>query len=350
MKRVADFFILCSGANTSLLERCPTERSKYAGLGATIFFTGLFAFASAAYALFTVFNNYFIAIALGLVWGLMIFNLDRYIVSSMRKEGRFLRELTAAVPRIIIAIIISVVIAKPLELRIFEKEINPELEVMEQKAYAMQEQEVRNRYSTQAAELRGQKEQLMQEIAEKSSQRDELVKIAQEEADGTGGSKRRNLGPIYKIKKADADKSDAELQQMLTANLANIQVIDSKLTYNDSLMRASLSELRFQKRDGPAARMEALNTLKTQSLPIWWASVFIMLLVMAVETAPVFVKLISGKGPYDNLLKMEEFKFTAEETESLAQSSAAVRKGMGAFPQEESDFVQKRLDEALKKA
>ena len=350
MKRVSDFFILCSGVNTSLLERCPTERSKYAGLGATIFFTGLFAFASAAYALYTVFNNYFAAIGLGLLWGLMIFNLDRYIVSSMRKEGRFLRELSAAIPRIIIAIIISVVIAKPLELRIFEKEINPELEVMEQKAYAMQEQEVRNRYVTQATELRGQKEQLMREIVEKSGQRDELVRIAQEEADGTGGSKRRNLGPIYKVKKADADKAEAELQQLMATNLAAMQGIDQKINYNDSLMRSSLLALRFQKRDGPAARMEALNTLKSQSLPIWWASIFIMLLVMAVETAPVFVKLISGKGPYDNLLKMEEFRFTAEETESLARSSAAVRKEMGQFPQEESEFVQKRLDEALKKA
>jgi len=350
MNRVADFFILCSGANRSLLERCPTERSKYAGLGATIFFTGLFALASSAYALYTVFNNYFISIALGLVWGLMIFNLDRYIVSSMRKEGRFLREFAAAIPRILIALVISIVIAKPLELRIFEKEINPELEAMEQRAYAMQEREVRNRFTAKDAELRAQREVLQRQISEKSNQRDILVKIAQEEADGTGGSKRRNLGPIYKVKKADADKAEAELQELMRINVTSIRDLDRNISYNDSLMRASLSSLRFEKRDGPAARMEALNTLKIQSAPIWWASIFIMLLVIAIETAPVFVKLISPKGPYDNLLKMEEFAFTTQETESLARSSASVRKEMNSFPAEESAFVQKRLDDSLKKA
>ncbi|HAT69734.1 MAG TPA: DUF4407 domain-containing protein, partial [Flavobacteriaceae bacterium] len=40
-----------------------------------------------AYALYTVFDNYFAAIGFGLVWGLLIFNLDRYIVSTIKKTG-----------------------------------------------------------------------------------------------------------------------------------------------------------------------------------------------------------------------------------------------------------------------
>src|SRR5262245_20553501 len=127
MKRVTDFFLLCSGVNPAILEQCKGEKTKYAGLGASIFFTGLFAFLAASYALFFVFNNVYASVIFGLLWGLMIFNLDRYIVSTMRKRGNFLREFASAVPRIIVAIIISIVIAKPLELKIFEKEIDPEL-------------------------------------------------------------------------------------------------------------------------------------------------------------------------------------------------------------------------------
>src|SRR5687767_435159 len=140
MKPITNFFLICSGCNLHLLEQCPTDRSKYAGLGATVFFTGFFAFLSAAFALFTVFNSYLISIALGIVWGLMIFNLDRYIVSGMRKEGRPAREFLNALPRIILAVLISLVIAKPLELRIFDKEIQPELVIMEQQVFAKQEE------------------------------------------------------------------------------------------------------------------------------------------------------------------------------------------------------------------
>src|SRR5687768_4505554 len=105
MRRLTIFFWHCAGADHALLEKCPTESSKYVGIGATVFFTGLFAALACAYALYTVFDNVWAASVCGLLWGLMIFNLDRYIVSSMRKEGKPRRELFMAVPRIILAVI-----------------------------------------------------------------------------------------------------------------------------------------------------------------------------------------------------------------------------------------------------
>ena len=63
----------------------------------------------------------------------------------MRKEGRLAREFALATPRILLAVLISIVIAKPLELKVFDKEIQPELIVMEQEAYARQEQQLRSR-------------------------------------------------------------------------------------------------------------------------------------------------------------------------------------------------------------
>src|SRR5690349_24183664 len=111
MQKITSLFLLASGADLQILEECPSEKNKYAGIGATIFFTGLFATMAAAYALFTVFDSYWVSILLGLLWGMMIFNLDRYIVSSMRKEARLYRELLTALPRIVLAVVISMVIA-----------------------------------------------------------------------------------------------------------------------------------------------------------------------------------------------------------------------------------------------
>ena len=86
MKSVKEFFWFCSGASPELLNRCPTESNKYIGIGATVLFTGIFAALAGGYALYTVFDSYIPAIIFGILWGTMIFNLDRYIVSSMKKE------------------------------------------------------------------------------------------------------------------------------------------------------------------------------------------------------------------------------------------------------------------------
>ena len=154
MEKLKTFFWYCSGADTKLLQQCDTDSSKYVGIGATIFFTGLFAALSAAYAFFTVFDSYIIASILGLVWGLMIFNLDRFIVSSMRKSGKFWSEFGLATPRILLAVLISIVIARPLELKIFEKEINAELALMTEEMFAEQEQLIKDKYSVQTATIK----------------------------------------------------------------------------------------------------------------------------------------------------------------------------------------------------
>ena len=60
------FFMLCSGADTTLLETCSSgEQNKYAGIGATVFFTAVMAFIASSYALYTVFDNVYTAIFFG---------------------------------------------------------------------------------------------------------------------------------------------------------------------------------------------------------------------------------------------------------------------------------------------
>jgi len=350
MEKLKHFFWLCSGAHLAILKKCESEASKYTGIGATVFFTGVFAAMAAAYALYTVFDNYWIASALGLVWGFMIFNLDRYIVSSMRKEGNSKREFLTALPRIILAVIISLVIAKPLELKIFEKEIQAELVMMEQQTYAAQESETKLRFQSDREKLIAEIAILKEEIANKTASRNELDQQAREEADGTGGSKRRNAGPIYKLKKADADQAAAELDQLVKTNT---QLIDDKmaiLAESDSAVATEIANLDKQKLDGPASRMEALSRIAAQSSAIWWANWFILLLFIAVETAPVFVKLISPQGPYDHLLKIEEHGFEGQRIESLAKTNADIKSRTKDLPTTESGFVNDRLDVILNKS
>src|ERR1700754_2363373 len=131
MRKVTRFFWFCSGAHIDTLKKYPVEHNKYVGIGATIFFTALFASLSGGYAMYFVFSgNAFavgFAIIFGLIWGTAIFNMDRYIVSSINKEGSTNQQILQASPRILLAIMIGVVISRPLELKIFDKEIRQKL-------------------------------------------------------------------------------------------------------------------------------------------------------------------------------------------------------------------------------
>ena len=98
------FFIFCSGADTAILEECsPGERTKYAGIGATVFFTAVMAAIAGSYALYTVFDNLFTAIFFGMI-GRSIdrmnnrlfdrsidHSIDRWIVRSSRPNHMLCR-------------------------------------------------------------------------------------------------------------------------------------------------------------------------------------------------------------------------------------------------------------------
>lgn len=314
MLRIRQFFLICSGAHLPMLRRAPAEMNKYAGIGATIFFTGLLAALSGGYALWTVFHQSWAAVLFALVWGLMIFNLDRYIVSSMKKRDKFPQELWMALPRIILAVLIAVVISKPLELQIFDKEIQAELIIMEQQKFKAQEDKVQERYQARSQEIKARMQALQIEINQQAARRDTLMLLAQQEADGTGGSRIRNLGPIYKAKKADADSAGVAL----TALQQRHQALGRELAQVDSTIAANITQLKRSSIDGFASRLDALGTLTKNSEPIRWANWFIMLLFVAIETAPVFVKLISPRGPYDDLLEQHEYSFIMHKKERKA--------------------------------
>lgn len=319
------------------------------GIGATIFFTGIFAALAGGYALYTIFDSYWAAAFFGVIWGLMIFNLDRFIVSSMRKNGDSRQEWLNASPRIVLAIIISIVIAKPLELKIFEKEVEAEIALMIQEDLAAQEQTVKQRFTETRARLNDEIQELKIEIADKANKRDELRRIAQEEADGTGGSKQRNAGPIYKIKKADADRVEEELKTLTASNGAQIAEKEKALAQIEEQEKSTLSELKESQLTGLASRIEALDRLTKKSSAIWAAHWFIMFLFLAVETAPVFVKLISQRGPYDFVLKKEEYGFEAAYYEDLAKVNSIIKKRSTRLTQDEIDYVQNRLELSLEK-
>ena len=316
------FFIICSGSDTDILESCSIgEQNKYAGIGATVFFTAVMAFIAASYALYTVFDNYIIAIAFGFVWGLLIFNLDRFIVSTIKKRNNVLDELIQASPRIILAVIIAVVISKPLELKIFEKEINQVLLTEKNQMTLDNKTELAKQFDPEVAALENDILSLQQQIETKEAEVNALYDTFITEAEGTSGTMKLGKGPVYKEKREKHDAALAELQQLKTDNKAKITAIESEITALQGDYNANVAESQpvIDNFDGLMARVNALGELP------WLPSFFIFLLFLAIETSPIIAKLLSPKGEFDYKLQDQETVIKSWTMQQVAERKLLVK-------------------------
>ncbi len=290
------FFIICSGSDTDVLEQCSKgEQNKYAGIGATVFFTALMAFIAASYALYTVFDNLMAAIGFGFVWGLLIFNLDRYIVSTIKKTGNVIDELIQASPRIILAVIIAVVIAKPLELKIFEKEINQVLLEQKNELTLANKNQIAEQFTPKVENLKNDITALQTQIDAKETEVNALYDTYIAEAEGREGTLLLGKGPVYKEKRDKHDTLLAELQQLKETNKSKIEATETQIIQlqDDYSAQVTTTQPIIDNFDGLMARVNALGELP------WLPSFFIFLLFLAIETSPIFAKLLSPRAEYD---------------------------------------------------
>jgi hypothetical protein len=316
------FFILCSGADRDLVGQCSEgEQTKFVGIGATVFFTAVMAFIAGSYALYTVFDNAYAAVAFGFVWGLLIFNLDRFIVSTIRKRESFTNEFLQATPRMVLAIIIAIVISKPLEIKIFEKEINTVLLKEKNEMALNNKKEVGAYFQTDLDKNKAQTDSLKSEVSRKEKEVATLYDSYITEAEGTAGTKKMGKGPIFKEKFTAHGIAKTELETLRLNNATKIAELETKAKTLQADLDKKVNDTQpvIDGFDGLMARINALDKLP------FWPSFFIMLLFFAIETAPIIAKLLSPKGEYDVKLDDLETALAATITQDKYQRELLVK-------------------------
>jgi hypothetical protein len=305
----SNFLWWCSGAHQKLLKQYPSEHSKYSGLGGVLLATFVLATLSGGYAVHSVFNNWFWTIGFALIWGLIIFNFDRFLVSTMRKYGVSRRkQIMMAVPRLLLALLIGLVIARPLELKIFEKEINVKMTENLHKKIQLNDSLLALEYKAQIQTAEAERQR---SVNRKLAIEDTLHSLQQSyvtEADGTGGSGQRGIENITRLK-MDA-YNQAKIQYA-----PELKLLAENISSQDSLMnnaKAGMEEKRKQYELAAIANMgfleknKALSDLSEQEASVFWATLLISLLIILIEIGPVLSKLIMPVGPYDIALAKEE--------------------------------------------
>jgi hypothetical protein len=316
-KKLENFFIWSSGADSQILEKVPTEKSKYFGIGGTIVFTALMASFAGGYAFFTAFKSVNLSIPFGLFWGSLIFNLDRYIVASFGigdgKKTISRQELRDAAPRLAMAIVLGFVISTPSELKLFEKEIQAKIDT----DIAIVQKGIDTSAITDPQILSYKRD--IKEIEVAMQSRDDILTIKKNDWGQKVNSIRktkvtRNDKTYWKENKDDrklADDASADYSQKQNDFLplndsasAKLLSLQQKIVSRDStllVINSGRHTIQAQN-DGLLARLQALSELTSKSSSLLFAKWLITILFIFIEIAPILFKMMTERGPYDDIV------------------------------------------------
>ncbi len=324
----------CAGADAQILRHCPgSDWVKFQGIGGVVLATTVLAFASGSYAFYTVFSpkdttalsSQFhlqtipLAAGAGLVWALVIFNIDRFIVSSTGKgdgtDQITVRELFQSLPRLLMAAIIGVCISAPLEIRILQPEIDAQLE-LEQNEYLQKlnrnsELRIQKRKDELAAKISRAQEHLEKRTAYFEKRRLEIKeqrRLLELEAEGRTANAIPGRGPAWRDKKETLDKMETEL----TTALNEDEETNAPLKSDVGLWKKELEDLSHQLKQAQESNakqarhldglMKRIHISHEIGGVVPWA---ILLMLLAIETGPIFFKMMLTKSAYDYMKENE---------------------------------------------
>ncbi|MFT5252347.1 MAG: hypothetical protein ACI87N_001354 [Flavobacteriales bacterium] len=373
MNKLTNLLIICSGADQKILDECTIrEKNKFIGIGSTLILTAILASLSGGYAIYSTFQSIPISIVIGLFWGIVIFSLDRYIVTSIDKKGLWWQQVITALPRLLMAFVLAITISKPLELRLFQDAINKSMGEISNASISVCENDwntERDKLGNKKSELENERKRKTEEIYNKDGIYNDFVKdqnvliseiknnqskISQNNPIISKGTThpilryREDGSPVRTTRRTIAARNaiaaNKNLNTLINKNNGEyqkfeIQKTDRKVVLKDQVVTTEkqytkqIFGVQQQIDDHNSARTEflggcstrakdakdlpaqlqALSKLTSENESIALASLLITLLFVILETAPVVVKLMSSKGIYDEILEANEYRISMEQ-------------------------------------
>lgn len=326
--KVTQLLWWCAGADAHFLSKSPMQdRVKYAGIGGIVLCTGLLACFSGGFAFYTIFgpkNNAIHdsfswgallgSIIFGIVWGLIILNLDRFIVSSTGKgdgtDKVTWKEFGQAIPRIIIALILGFAISAPLEIKILESEIDSELSAYQKEYEQKLNDKTKILFAQNVAKLEKDKAEYEKkfkgyeaELKNYDDEIDGLVAVQQAEMQD---KRAYGFGPVARKMQADIDTKRAEKDKFIKLKAAEVGAWRKQLDFADNQINQSSDELRQAFKDNERRSHGYDGLLKRIQISHeigGWIPWIIFGVFLCIEMGPIFFKMMLNKGPYDYMVE-----------------------------------------------
>ncbi|GAH15421.1 unnamed protein product, partial [marine sediment metagenome] len=172
---------------------------------------------------------------------------------------------------------------------LFEKEINQVLLEQKNDFTLANKDQIAQQYTPKIEGLNNEITAFQTQIDTKEVEVNDLYSTYIAEAEGREGTLLLGKGPVYKEKREKHDALLAELQQLKIDNKEKIIATEAQIVQLEGEYKTQVttSQPIIDNFDGLMARVNALGELP------WLPSFFIFLLFLAIETSPIFAKLIS---------------------------------------------------------
>ncbi len=312
-----------AGGDIKLLERCPhSERVKYEGLGGVVMATAILAFFSGFFAMYTVFGPIqsiattqdldtvavIKSLVVATIWALIIFNLDRFIITSTGHgdgtEEITGKELLQGIPRLVMAVVIGLSISAPLEIRVMKTEIDAQL-LKNQRVYVEEETPKKVKEfeeGVQRVEL--EKNEATTELQKNTNDVDALTQAITKLDNEIALETNTGVGPKFKVRTDSLLAKKNERAEFINNTASRVQELkikfdklnDQKTDLNNK-KESKIQEIIQEslRQDGIATRIKAAHEISPT------VSLALTLLLVIIEITPIFIKMMLIRGPYDYL-------------------------------------------------
>jgi len=298
------FFLWLSNTDEKLYALCPQNvKRARVSLGIFVFITGIFATVTGSFFIRSMFNEYdevsqtinvstlgwIVSSIFGLVWGFLIIEIDRSIVSAHSKWSAALR--------IPLAIIIGLAVAIPFKVQFFSDRIYKELRIASQ----MENAGVEDRKTMTINQINEKINNLEKNIDTTRKQIVYWNDIMQAETVGkvkTGSTGKAGQGPAWESAKHNYDLLN-EYEQKYSEELEKINnekdaiIENAKDEFNQSKIKQSFDFL---------SQYERMEIMKNGNKTLGNFALLLTLLFILIETIPAFMKLFKSSDEYDVLL------------------------------------------------
>lgn len=348
---------ILAGVDETILDHAPSERPRYTALGGVVLSTAtvaMFSMAMAAYEVLGHASRLTILPVLG--WGLIILNLDRWLVSTITPSNLG-RKALAVVPRVVLAAVFGVIIAEPLVLRIFETAVERQVEDSRQQDLVNYQSDLegcngltvtlpaaatgggsRTRsvdcttmrvhvtvptpaaLANQLTQLHNQQAGLAASAAADAAQLAKLNATARLECNGTSGrglTGRFGVGPSCKRLRDEADTFErthdiAAREQASDQIGGQIKQLEQQrataATRHETAVRQAVADLVQQRAEhqrdiGLLERFQALDELVAHNRFLWLNRWLLTVFFVTFDCLPVIVKLFSGGSHYEYMVE-----------------------------------------------
>ncbi len=306
--RITSFFLWCSGSDFRALEKVPrSETIKQVGYGTLVLVPAVLALFAMSYALSTLTTNSLVYIGGGLVWSVIVFCFDRFIVSTFRKSDSTINDITSAVflSRLVFAAFVGVLVAHPLVMLYFNDSIEERLAADGRSKVA----EIEAGFAARQLELEEKVTVLKSEIRERERERNEYQARLVDEIDGVVSGRTTGIpgrGASAEEKKLQLQVAQTELDAARDRNLGEIASLEAAIQELRTEQAAEKTE--FVQPTDYLARAGALEALADGSPHVNTVRWFLILFFVFVDTLPILFKGFTPRGPYDDELQLAEFK------------------------------------------